>query len=128
MRDRPAQGADVEITRPADPTVVRVRTAAVREVQAIALEETLSSIAAAASGRLVVDLEPVQQLTSAGVNALVNVRQRCVALGGMLVLCGLSRDLVDLFKVTGLDRTLRIASHRDDAIMLFAGRKKTRAA
>lgn len=121
----------LHVTREEHPRVARITAHAIREHQARALQETLITFADETRGKLVLDLSEVQQLTSAGVNAIVQGQDRCRKLDGRLVLIGLSADLTDLFKVTGLDRVLTIATHEDDAVMLFAPtvkRKRGRAA
>jgi anti-anti-sigma factor len=124
MYDDDAAGAGgmLAITRRADPLVARVLSPCVREHQATALELTLRSVAAEARGRLVLVMDDVQQLTSAGVNALVTGSRLCRDQGGRMVLVGLKHDLVDLFHSTGLDRTLTVAMHPDDAMAYFHGR------
>jgi anti-anti-sigma factor len=86
------------------------------------LEQTLRSVAVEARGKLILVMDDVQQLTSAGVNALVTGSNLCREHGGRMVLVGLKGDLVDLFRSTGLDRTLTIAMHHDDAMAYFHGR------
>jgi anti-anti-sigma factor len=110
------------ITRRADPLIARVLSPSVREHQAGPLEQTLRSVAVEARGKLILVMDDVQQLTSAGVNALVTGSNLCREHGGRMVLVGLKGDLVDLFRSTGLDRTLTIAMHHDDAMAYFHGR------
>lgn len=116
----------LEVTRPEPPRIVRVTAPAIRERQARTLQESLLSIADQTRGMVVLDLSDVQQLTSAGVNAIVQGQDRCRKLDGKLVLVGLNQSLTDLFKVTGLDRILTIVTHESDALRLFKSAKRKR--
>ena len=47
---------------------------------------------------------------------IVNIRQRVKAAGGRLVLCGLSRQLTDIFYTSSMQRLFTIAKGRPEAL------------
>lgn len=64
---------------------------------------------------IVVDLGHVMVMTSAGIGTLVRVHKRISERKGSLVVCGLSEELVELFKLTRMDKLFAVAGNRDDA-------------
>lgn len=96
----------------------------IREHQACMLEERLRGMAARCGGRLIVSMAEVDDMTSAGINALVAVHTHCRDAGGHLVLCSLSRELHRLFRVTHLDRAIAIAETVDAAAQLMAPQRQ----
>jgi anti-sigma B factor antagonist len=75
----------------------------------------------AASGRpLVADLDQVSFIDSAGLAALVGTAKRATARGGSLyVVCGRPK-IRELFRITGLDRQIPLASTLDEALEALA--------
>jgi anti-anti-sigma factor len=67
---------------------------------------------------IVIDLERLEYLTSAGFRALLLARRRADQLGSPLALCGLSDTLRRLFEVGGFMEVFRI--HADRAAALAA--------
>lgn len=90
-----------------------------REHQAAMVQDRLIGLAERARGRLAVSLSDVGDMTSAGLNALVAVHARCKALGGHLTLFGANKELLRLFKVTRLDRTIVLAGTAHEAVQSF---------
>jgi anti-sigma B factor antagonist len=65
--------------------------------------------------RLVVDLEGVDFLDSAGIGVLVGGRERARSLDGDLVLVATGRNVLKVLELTGLDRAFEIHASRDEA-------------
>jgi anti-anti-sigma factor len=92
----------------------------IRDHQAQLLEVRLCGMAERAGGRLAVSLAEVDDITSAGINALVVVHAHCRKLGGHLALFGLSRQLRELLKLTHLDQAFVIATTSQEAANSFS--------
>jgi anti-sigma B factor antagonist len=90
--------------------------AEVRERQADLIQDKLTTVAERSRGRVAVSLAEVTALTSAGINALVAVHNRCTGLGGRLVLFAVPEEIVRMIRVTGLDRALAIAGNASEAV------------
>lgn len=66
--------------------------------------------------RVALDLSKVLLLTSAGLGALIDLNKKCAAGGGKLILHGLSNEILEVMKLTKLNKLLHIAASRDEAI------------
>ncbi len=65
---------------------------------------------------IVVDLQNVMMLTSAGIGALVRLHKRIGERKGRLAVCSLSAELAELFKLTRMDKLLVVAQDRESAL------------
>jgi len=57
---------------------------------------------------LVLDFKQVEYISSAGLRVLVALQKTMVAKKGKLTVCGMSDDILDIFKATGLTDFLEI--------------------
>jgi anti-anti-sigma factor len=64
----------------------------------------------------VIDLAAVSYMGSAMLGMLVNVRQQIKAGGGTLLLCGLSKPLLGIFKTCCMERLFTIVKDRQAAV------------
>ncbi len=102
-----------------DPSSVSlfINVAAVRERQASILRDRLASLLAQGRTRIAVGVEPVSDLCSAALAAIVEASRACsLAAGGSLALFGPSKDLRRLFRVTGLDDVVIVRRDRREAL------------
>jgi anti-sigma B factor antagonist len=76
----------------------------------------LSEAAARHAHRIAVDLAQVAFLSSAGLGGLITLHKLCASKGGRLVVFGIQEQILDLMKMTRLDRLLVIAPDRDAAV------------
>jgi anti-sigma B factor antagonist len=68
------------------------------------------------SGRVVMDFTPVQYLSSQAIGMIVNVHRKTAAIkGGRLLLCGVLPQMLQLLKITRLDRVLKIVKDQKEA-------------
>ena len=68
------------------------------------------------SGRVVLDFTPVQYLASQAIAIIVNLHKKTAAIkGGRLIVCGLSPPLLQLLKITRMDRVLKIVNDQKEA-------------
>jgi anti-anti-sigma factor len=80
-------------------------------------DSLLEMIRGEPEGQWVIDLSQVSYMGSAALGLLVNLRQQIKQLGGRLVLCGLSQQLMHVFKTCCMERLFRIVKSRKDAIV-----------
>ena len=70
---------------------------------------------------IVVDLGNVMVLTSAGIGALVRMHKRINERKGKLAVCSLSDELLELFKLTRMDKLFVVAADRGAAVAELGG-------
>jgi anti-anti-sigma factor len=87
-----------------------------------AQDEMVRTLTAALDGRdqpqVLIDLERVELITSAGLGGLLQVRKLVNDRGGRLVLACASPLVGQLFRTVGLDRHVQLADTLEDARML----------
>ena len=79
-------------------------------------ESVLELIRAEPEGQWVLDLSQLSYMGSAALGLLVNLRQQIKQSGGRLVLCGMSPQLVHIFKTCCMERLFKIVKSRADAV------------
>jgi anti-sigma B factor antagonist len=80
------------------------------------LKESITETLVAGQVHLVVDLLAVDFLESTGLGALIGGRRRAEALNGSLrLVCGQDR-LLEVFRITGLDKVFAIYGTVEDAV------------
>jgi anti-anti-sigma factor len=104
-----------------DITVVKFRqTKLVEEATIVAIGDQLLHLANDPSRRhLVLNLENVERLSSSMVGAFIALRNKIAGVGGQLVLCGIDRELYEIFLIFRLPRLLRIYAAEQDALQAF---------
>lgn len=65
---------------------------------------------------LVIDFCNVQFLSSAVLGLLIRVSKRVYESGGQLRLCGINRKILEIFKITRLDKVFEIFEDREKAV------------
>jgi anti-sigma B factor antagonist len=73
-----------------------------------------------AIGRLLINFDRIQQVSSAALGKLVKLIGRAQAVRGRLKLCSLHPDLRQVFRITRLDRIFEIYETEDEALAAFA--------
>lgn len=84
------------------------------------IEGVLKQLASRGHEPWVVDLAQVDYLGSSMLGLFVNIRERIRQGGGTLVLCGMSPQLLRIFKTCCLERLFTIAKTRGEAIALVS--------
>jgi anti-anti-sigma factor len=79
-------------------------------------DELLNAISAKPRGQWVFDLENLSYMGSSALGLMVNFRQRIMELGGQLILCNLSPQLLRILRTCCLERLFLTARSRDDAM------------
>jgi len=65
---------------------------------------------------LVLDFEPVQFLSSQAIGIVLTLHKKLAAIGGKLILCGVGPRLMELLRITRLDRLLLIKPTQKEVI------------
>lgn len=76
--------------------------------------------AAKANHRILVDLADVAMITSVGLGALITLHKSCKEAKGKLVLLNLQPDILNILKLSRLDRLFVIADSEHKALKAFA--------
>ncbi len=69
--------------------------------------------------KLLLDFAQVEFLSSAALAKLIRLHQRLVAVGGKLVLCGISKTIYEIFELTKLDQMLKIVKDEQTGLNSF---------
>lgn len=88
----------------------------VGEREAEIVQQELSAASEKHNWRTIVDFSAVTFLTSVGLGVLVTLLQRAKRGGGKLALYGINKELMDILKITHLDKVLTIVPNREAAI------------
>ena len=81
-------------------------------------EAILELIRGEPEGHWVFDLSQLSYMGSAALGLLVNLRQQIKQSGGRLVLCGLSPQLLHIFKTCCMEKLFKIVKSRKDAVAI----------
>ncbi|MCC6422933.1 MAG: STAS domain-containing protein [Phycisphaerales bacterium] len=65
---------------------------------------------------IVLDFEPVQYLSSQAIGIVLTLHKKLNAIGGKLILCGVGARLMELLRITRLDRLLTIKPTQKEVI------------
>ncbi len=88
----------------------------VTERECAGIQTDLQEAAKTTSWRITLDMSKVMMLASAGLGMLINLHKHCTTGGGKLVIHGLSDELLDLMKLTKLNKLLTIADSKEAAL------------
>lgn len=104
-------------THAADITVVRPGVERLTAINAKTFKEEVVALVEAGAGRLVIDFKDTSFLDSSGLGALTGVLKK-IGHRGDLVVCGLSSDVEQMFRICRMDRVFTI--YRNEAAALQA--------
>lgn len=104
-----------------DVAVVTINTSSV--VDATLVEsiraDLMQLVEKQAKRRMVIDLTKVQHLSSAALGMLMPLQKAVEKQRGMLVLCGMNKQLRKVFKLTGLTKLFKIQPDERKALLDF---------
>ena len=101
---------------PGPVAVVRLEREKLGEHEQKPIETEVMEAAAGARHRVAVDCTRVTLIASAGLGMLVSLDKECRKHGGRLAIFGLGEPLMQVLKLTRLDRLLKIAADQDAAV------------
>lgn len=85
-------------------------------------KEVLQAIDKSSEERIVIDFSKVEFMSSSMLGKLVRVHKKCKEFKVKLKFCSISKDILEVFKITRLDKVFDIESDADDAIKSFSKR------
>jgi anti-sigma B factor antagonist len=113
---RVSTAAFVEMRKMEKGVIAKITCPSVGQREAPIIEEELKQAAIGSGHRLVLDMATVTVLGSMGLGMLVTITKRCRDGGGRLAICGLNPALMELVRLTKLDKFLAIAKDEAQAI------------
>jgi len=66
--------------------------------------------------KIVLDFTLVEYLSSAALGKLITMHKKTGTAGGKLALCSIQKDIMDVFKITQLNKVLSLCKDLDEAI------------
>ena len=66
--------------------------------------------------KIVLDFTLVEYLSSAALGKLITMHKKTSTAGGKLALCSIQKDILDVFKITQLNKVLTLCTDLDDAL------------
>lgn len=88
-----------------------------REAQV--LEAEIRAMGPRCAWKMAVDLNAVYVMASMGLGMLVSVHKACKQNKGVLAICGVRPEILEVLKVTHLHKVLKIVNSRDDALKVI---------
>ena len=79
-------------------------------------EDILVVFAERPDARWILDVTGLDYMGSSALGLLVNIRQRVIQGGGQLILCGLSPQLLRVFRTCCMERLFRIVKTQAEAV------------
>ncbi|MCJ7685998.1 MAG: STAS domain-containing protein [Desulfobacteraceae bacterium] len=82
-------------------------------------EEKVAGAIAKGAIQMIIDLENLEYLSSAGLRVILKTTKDLKRLEGKLVLCSMADYVREVFEISGFDSFLPITASRDDALKKF---------
>ncbi len=100
-------------------TIISITVERLDAAVAPELKKLVQTLVAEGNNRILLDFEQVLFMDSSGLGAVVS-GLKSVGDEGEFVVCGLSGVVLDLFKLTHMDRVFEIRSDRNDGLQALA--------
>jgi anti-anti-sigma factor len=71
------------------------------------------------SAKILMDFSSVDYISSAGMRMLLAVTKKLKALSGRLILCSITTNVMDVFKMSGFDHVLDLTTSEAEALKKF---------
>jgi anti-sigma B factor antagonist len=69
--------------------------------------------------KLLLNFGNVEFMSSAALGKLIRLHQRLNQVGGKLILCGISKSILEIFEITKLDKMLKIVKDEQSGLSSF---------
>jgi anti-sigma B factor antagonist len=69
--------------------------------------------------KIILDFSLVEYLSSAALGKLITMHKKVATAKGTLALCNIQKDIMDVFKITQLNKVLTLCKDLDDALSKF---------
>ncbi len=70
--------------------------------------------------KIVLDFQAVEFMSSSALGMLIRFYKRCREFKVRLKLCNISRDILEVFKITNLNKVFEIHTNQEEALAAFA--------
>jgi len=110
---------DVDMQRDGAVTIVTLQTDSITAANAASLKAQLAPLFAP-QAQIVLDMEAVRFVDSAGIGVLMSCIKNLKSLHGAMRICQVTNPVIALFKLVKLDRLLDIYASRKEAVNSFA--------
>lgn len=100
--------------------VARILVEKVSDYESTVLTNELNQVGEGARWRMVLDMSKVQLLTSAGIRVLITMHTQAAKNKGKFIIAGLSDELLDLIKMTRLDKMFSLVKDAKKGIEAIA--------
>lgn len=97
-------------------TVVMTPKRRVDSMTAKVFEERLMQAVNGSGGSIVVDFRELEYISSAGLRVVLMAAKTCKAKARKFLLCGMSPNILDVFKVSGFLKILTVVDDRNAAL------------
>lgn len=111
----PIKPLEIECSQ-AGPATVLTLSGHISTTESQVVSEALQRLMSEGSQRLVVDMAGVDLITSDGLGALIRARKTSAEVGGTLVLSGVKGNILDVFRMTRLDKIFTLYESVDSAV------------
>lgn len=96
--------------------VATLRCEKVAERESAIITGELTPLLAGHGWKVAVNMTEVMLLASVGLGALVTINKNCKANSGRLAVYGVAPEILEVMKITRLDKVLALCADRDSAI------------
>jgi anti-anti-sigma factor len=83
------------------------------------LETRIDTFIEAGKLKIVLNFKGVEYLSSAGMRLLLSVTKKLNAKNGSMAVSGVAAEVLDVIKMAGFDRILKIANAEEDAVKMI---------
>ena len=83
-------------------------------------EELFAALDKSEERNILLDFRAVQFMSSSALGVLIRFSKRCKEFKAKLKLCGISPQIFQVFKITGLDKVFEIHKDQQEAIAAFS--------
>jgi anti-anti-sigma factor len=105
---------EIKVEQSDDMTVMSV-TGKIDSAASQKFEDHIMSNIHTGQRRLILDFSGVEYVSSAGLRVILVGTHACRSAGGRLVLCGMTENIQDVFRISGLLTTLTVCNTIDEA-------------
>jgi anti-sigma B factor antagonist len=114
-------GSNIVIQKMWDVTVVNVQEARLVEGHQIEQmsQQLFQLVDEMDRKKLIVDFAKVQFLASAAVGMLLNLHKKSAAIKGTMIICGLRKELMQVFEIMQLTKILKFAPDEGKALKML---------
>src|SRR5881394_2768579 len=121
MSSQPARRRRLEVEDVGDITVVNFVDKKILDEQNIQMigDDLFRLVDELGRRKLLLNFSNVEFMSSAALGKLIRLHQRLNQVGGKLILCGISKGIMEIFEITKLDKMLTIVKDEQTGLNSF---------